>query len=206
MKALGYGFLLLVVVALWLGWQILRRVSAGAQAVINPERYAIEKVDSMYPSSGVPSVPETIPVPDSFAHTAKWEALVRYDPDVRPLAEELAPYGAQWVRRLGIDFFALDQDKSYLASIASRLKEEAAEEQRIVLETIKRNDAIFSKLKKTADGKIITEESLAVLRRAHEAGYTLAVDPLNFAISATQGEGTSYLYSNSDIQRFGRFL
>jgi len=37
-RALGYVLLLFLVVGIWIIWQIVRRASAGAQAIISPER------------------------------------------------------------------------------------------------------------------------------------------------------------------------
>jgi hypothetical protein len=51
--------------------------------------------------------------------------------------------------------------------------------------------------------KLCTEESLNVLRQAEALGYALGVEK-DKTFSVTRN-GTSYLRSNDDIQRFGRF-
>ncbi|MGY4437019.1 hypothetical protein ACVWWO_009496 [Bradyrhizobium sp. F1.13.1] len=60
----------------------------------------------------------------------RWEALVRFDDEIRDAATKLMPFGSFWVDRLGQAFFALNEDRAYLANIVSRLVEEAAFEAR----------------------------------------------------------------------------
>lgn len=123
MKAFGYVFLVLAVIACGIIWQVLRRVSAGTQAFINPERYAIQKVVEMQQALPI-SPPEEAP---NFP-TERWEALVRYDPEIAPAVEQLRPFGEKWVRTLGRDYFALQKDRNYLRHIVQRLTEEARSE------------------------------------------------------------------------------
>jgi ABC-type nickel/cobalt efflux system permease component RcnA len=52
MKGLGYLIPVFVFLGCWMIWQVLRRASAGAQAVIDPERYAIRKVVQMQEAIG----------------------------------------------------------------------------------------------------------------------------------------------------------
>jgi hypothetical protein len=56
----------------------------------------------------------------------------------------------------------------------------------------------------TAHGELCTEESLKVLHEAEAQGYTLGVEKDKTFTVTRSGKGTSYLRSNSDIQRFGR--
>jgi hypothetical protein len=86
MKGIGYVALLLLIFGWWFAWQVLRRVSAGAKAMINPERYAIEKVVQMQR--------------DAFNWDAQrpgWQIATEYYPDLidlnrrlNRLSEELA--------------------------------------------------------------------------------------------------------------------
>ena len=206
MKALGYAFILLLFVGCWIVWQIVRRASAGAQAVINPERYAIQKVVEMQQGPFSPELPpRLVPVPE---HSQRWDALVRYDPDIAKAADELRPYGIKWVDELGRAYFALREDKQYLADIVLKLKgegeQEREEEHRRREEEQKHHrNKKFSPLN---SGEDCTDGSLRVLRRAEALGYLLTVQ-FNGTIEATRpGKGTSYFHSNIDIQHFGKFL
>jgi len=128
--------------------------------------------------------------------TTRWEALVRYDDEMRAAAEELKSFGPEWVTRLGDAFFALNEDRSYLANIVERLRNEAK------LEAESKWKWQFSR---TANGEPCTQESLAILLEAREKGYSLGVLS-GGAITVSKDSSISYLYSNSDIQRFGRIL
>ncbi len=58
----------------------------------------------------------------------------------------------------------------------------------------------------TADGKLATEESLYILRQAWALGYKLEVQNDRTITATRPGKAhTSYLRSNGDIQKFGRF-
>jgi Superinfection immunity protein/zinc-ribbon domain len=59
------------------------------------------------------------------------------------------------------------------------------------------------KFSRTARGESFTQESLAVLWEAREKGYEVDV-AISGAITVTKGELSIHLYSNSDIERFGR--
>jgi hypothetical protein len=44
----------------------------------------------------------------------RWEALVRYDPEIKAAALQLMPFGSAWVDRLGEAFTVLNEDRKYL--------------------------------------------------------------------------------------------
>lgn len=130
----------------------------------------------------------------------RWLALVRFDAEIREAAEQLYPYGSFWVNELGRAFMALEEDRRYLPAIVDRLRQEAkfqsatAEEERWL-----------DRFRTTADGQLCSEEALAILRNAEALGYALHVD--EHTITATKsGASVSYLRSNADIIRFGKYL
>jgi hypothetical protein len=61
------------------------------------------------------------------------------------------------------------------------------------------------KFSKTAEDEPTSEQALAVLADAQVKGYVLDVET-NKTISVTKDSGTSYLWSNADILRFGKIL
>lgn len=127
----------------------------------------------------------------------KWSALVKYDADVAAAAKRMLPYGEEWSLRLAQDYFALEEKKEYLSIIVSKLSAEAEQEH---------SSRSADQYKRLYGNEVCTEESLSVLRLAESSGYTLTVAD-NRTIAATKaGTGTSYFRSNSDIQRFGKFL
>jgi hypothetical protein len=128
--------------------------------------------------------------------TTRWEALVRYDNEIRVAAEELMPFGPEWVSRLADAFFALNEDRSYLNNIVERLRNEAK---------LEAESRWKSRFKRTADGEPCTQESLVILSEIRAKGYSL--DVLSGGAIAVSKDGSiSYLYSNSDIERFSRIL
>jgi hypothetical protein len=137
----------------------------------------------------------------------RWDALSRYDDEVRAATEQVRKFGDQWVDKLARAFFALHEDRTYLPNIVERLVDEAK------LEVNRRQQEAAEARQKqwllcfrqTADGELCSEESLRILREAERHGY--ALEPLpNRAFKLTKGDGVSYLHSNYDIQRFGRYL
>jgi hypothetical protein len=137
----------------------------------------------------------------------RWEALVRFDPEIRAAAEKLLPYGMEWVEELGRAFFVLHEDRSYLPGIVDQLLQDA---QRATLErgiadrldAFRRKSEMFSR---TAIGEATSKRSLAILFAAEAAGYGLGRTSKG-AFSASIGESTTFMYSNSDIERFGVIL
>ena len=126
----------------------------------------------------------------------RWEALVRYDDEIREAATKLMPFGSTWVDKLGEAFLALNEDRKYLPNIVARLTEEA--ERAVVAHWL----ATFAR---TADGETTSEEALAVLADLQAMGYRLARAD-DGTIEASRSSATSYLRSNADILRLGKIL
>jgi len=126
----------------------------------------------------------------------RWEALVRYDDEIRAAAERLFLFGVVgwigWVKR----FFALSEDRKYLPNIVEQLTKEAE------------HDAVvswLSRVSQTADGEITSKKAQAVLLDAHMKGYAIDVES-NKTITVTRGGLTKYLRSNAEILQFGQRL
>src|ERR1700733_12434517 len=94
----------------------------------------------------------------------RWEALVRYDPEIREAATQLMPFGSIWVDRLGEAFFALNEDRKYLSNIVTKLVKEAEHLEACVW---------LQAFSKTHDGHATTKEALAILIQAQAEGYRL---------------------------------
>jgi hypothetical protein len=126
--------------------------------------------------------------------TDRWNALVKYDEEIRAAAEKLRPFGDFWVTELGKAYLALSEDRKYLPNIVSRLVEEAERD---------KAQNWMKPFRQTADGTLCTEKSLNILREAMAQGYVFGVDQ-NKAFTVTKDGSKSFLYSNSDIEGFGR--
>jgi hypothetical protein len=126
----------------------------------------------------------------------RWEALVRYDPEVREAALQLMPFGSTWVDRLGEAFAALNEDRKYLPNIVTELVKEAEH-----LEML----AWLQRFAKTEDGESTSKEALAILIEAKAAGYQLTKEQDGTIKASRDGLGTSSLRSNADILRFSQF-
>jgi hypothetical protein len=139
--------------------------------------------------------------------TARWNALVKYDDEIRAAAERLRPFGDTWVSKLGQDFFALNEDRKYLPNIVTRLMAEAklAQEEEQRKREREQEERLTRMFRLTADGKPCSEESLSILRKALALGYKLEVLRDRTITVSVPGKGTSYLRSNHEIQRFGRW-
>jgi hypothetical protein len=133
----------------------------------------------------------------------RWEALVRFDDEIREAAVKLIPFGSEWVDKLGEAFFALNEDRKYLPNMIARLTEEA---ERLREET-KHAAALawVATFSTTAAGEETSEDALAILIEAQAIGYQLAKDP-DGTIRITRNTSTSFLRSNDDIVRFGTFF
>jgi hypothetical protein len=125
---------------------------------------------------------------------------LRFDPEVREAADQLNPYGDKWISELGQAFFALDEERKFLPSIVSRLKQEADQER--VREEDCRWASIFNV---TAEGETCTPEALAILKKARSVGYDVSIDH-DRTIVVSKGTGISYLQSISDINVLGKSL
>jgi hypothetical protein len=202
MKALAYVLLLFLVIGCWVVWQVLRRVSAGTQAMIDPERYAIHKVDRM--RQGVFGQQVLEPKDQTLS---KWQALVRYDPEISEAAGKLRPYGEEWVERCGEAYFSLEEDRKYLPHIVRKLIDEAEagsaqKKAEVEQAAAQRWERQFSRLQ---SGEMCTKESLKILEAIEAQGYALTVDDSGTISVEKRGKGTSYLRSNEDIKRFHKF-
>jgi hypothetical protein len=129
----------------------------------------------------------------------RWEALVRYDDEIREAATKLMPYGAIWVAKLGEAFFALKEDRKYLPNIVEGLIQQAElqirEAERLaVLDWLQ----TFSTTKEGTT----SEHALGILVNARAAGYLLTKDKDGTILVSGNGGGTFHLRSNADIVRF----
>jgi hypothetical protein len=197
MRSFGYLFLFLAFIGAGIIWQILRRVSASTQAFINPERYAIGKVVEM---QGLGSFP-----------IEKWNALVKYDPQIVPIADQLRPFGEKWVWTLGRDYFALQEDRAYLPHMLHRLLDEAVKERNEAEKKAEETKEVAwsperSKVRRLYDENPYDESSVAILSEAQKRGYILTIEPSGTIAAGIQNKGTSFLRSNSDVERFGRYM
>jgi hypothetical protein len=133
----------------------------------------------------------------------RWEALVRFDDEIRNAAAKLIPFGPQWVDKLGEAFFALNEDRKYLPNIVAGLTDEA--EWLAQMAAHAAAQAWVATFARTADGDETSEEALAILIEAQALGYQLAKDP-DGTIRISRSTSTSYLRSNEEIVRFGKFF
>jgi len=58
---------------------------------------------------------------------AKWNALVKYDPDIARLVKVLTPYGEKYINELAAAYLALN-DKAYLPMIIQKILETAKQD------------------------------------------------------------------------------
>jgi hypothetical protein len=129
------------------------------------------------------------------ALTERWNALARFDNEVRAAVEQLRPFGESLVYQLAQAYFALNEDKQYLPKIVQALIEEAER---------KEAQRWGDRFRITSNGEVCTDTSLNILREAEVRGWALGVER-NRTFTATKRDITSYLCSNSDIEQFGRF-
>jgi hypothetical protein len=139
---------------------------------------------------------------------ARWNALVRYDDEIRAAAERLRPFGDMWVSKLGQDFFALNEDRKYLPNIVARLIAEAklAQEEEQSKREREQEERLMHAFRVLADGNLCTEESLNILREALAHGFKLGIEKdKTITVTKPGGGYTTYLRSNNDIQKFSGF-
>ncbi|MFB6458639.1 hypothetical protein [Bradyrhizobium tunisiense] len=128
----------------------------------------------------------------------RWEALVRYDDEIREAASKLMPLGAMWVERLGEAFFALNEDRQYLSNIVDGLVREAKQEAEIEW---------LDNFSKTKEGETTSQEALRVLLEAKAAGFQISkTDSGIFEIVSNSTGVKKYLWSNEDIVGFGKLV
>jgi hypothetical protein len=157
--------------------------------------------------------PQQTPVPPAGKpeQQERWLALSRFDTEIEAAARQLRPFGEKWVDELGRAFFALNEDKAYLPNIISRLTEEAAAERDAAVAREEAEGAAAASaraanwernIERVMGGKL-PSSALDVLREAENAGYV--VETKGGSISVTKN-GTTWLYGEADIERFGRIL
>jgi len=132
----------------------------------------------------------------------RWEALVRYDPEINEAATKLLPLGPKWIARLGEAFFALHEDRSYLPNIVSELQKEAA----LALIEAERLAAreFFQAFSKTQDGQNTTEEAMEILIKVRAAGGRFEREADGTIAASLDRRGTIFLRSSAEIVRFGQ--
>jgi hypothetical protein len=134
----------------------------------------------------------------------RWEALVRFDTEIREAAERLQPFGDIWVEALGKAFFALNEDRKYLPNIVEQLIKDALLQ--AAIEERKRAIEWLHVFSTTADGEATSEEAIRVLVEAETKGYRLAKDRDGAILASTEG-GTYYLRTSAEIvTRLGAIL
>jgi hypothetical protein len=109
----------------------------------------------------------------------RWEALVRFDDEIREAAALLLPFGDVWVDRLGEAFFALDEDRKYLPKIVARLKEEA--EQTAARQWLARFSVVGDER--------TSKESIAILIELRARGYSIVTEGRGIALTRPERAG-----------------
>ena len=133
----------------------------------------------------------------------RWEALLRFDDEIRNAAMKLLPFGPGWVDQMGEAFFALNEDRAYLLNIVNRLIEEATFEHLEAERAAARQ--WLTAVERMPSGEQITKESLAVFVELQARGYQIVREGSDVAISLT-GRGTSLVRSNEEVMRLGGIL
>jgi hypothetical protein len=123
----------------------------------------------------------------------RWNALIKYDDEIRAAAEAVRPFGERVVMELGRAYFALNEDRRYLPNIVQRLIADAKQREA---------ENRLSRFLQTANGDLCTTESISILQEAETLGYTIGIEANGTFIASKIGKGESYLRSNEDIQRF----
>ena len=137
------------------------------------------------------------------AHMTRWEALVRFDDEIRDAAAKLLPFGSVWVEELGKAFFALHEDRKYLPNIVARLTEEA-EVAALEAEKAAARQWLVTFSEIGQDEKT-RKEAFAVLIELKARGYSMRKEGRGIGLTRAGG-GTSYVYSNADILRYGKMV
>lgn len=134
----------------------------------------------------------------------RWEALVRYDDEIREAAATLIPFGSHWVAKLGEAFFALGENRKYLPNIVARLTEEATLE----AQEAERAEALqwLWTVRTTKEDGEISKEALAVLIELCARGFQIGKEDDGSIRITRSDRGSSFAYSNPDIMRLGKIL
>jgi hypothetical protein len=132
--------------------------------------------------------------PQQPQEISRWDALLRYDTDIRAASEKLKPYGDHWIDELRKAFVALSEDKSYLPSIVDRLSHEAETD---------RNEGWLAAFGTTQNGEQCSPESKGVLRQAREQGYLVEIE-VDRTFVIRKGNSSSFMRSNYEIMRYGK--
>ena len=99
-------------------------------------------------------------------------------------------------------FFALNEDRSYLGTIISRLISEAEIERK--QEALRKETEWLTRIQTTNAGEITSDYSLKVLKEAKALGFEIAPTENHTIVVSKSGRGTSYLHSNAAIERFAK--
>lgn len=135
----------------------------------------------------------------------RWEALVRFDDEIREAAARLLPFGSVWIDRMEEAFFALNEDRKYLPNIVAGLMEEAA---RLALEAERAEAAQWLKaMSVLPSGEETSKDALTILVELRARGYVVSRELGDGVVRiAKDGSGTSFARSNDDVVRLGQFL
>jgi hypothetical protein len=72
-------------------------------------------------------VGEPTTIPNALFDRTKWNALLKYDPELAIVADKLRPLGQKWVDEFAAAYLAINE-KSYLPSIISKIIADARKE------------------------------------------------------------------------------
>ncbi|WP_315742079.1 hypothetical protein [Bradyrhizobium sp. SZCCHNR1075] len=99
-------------------------------AAFNPPGKEGVRIDKREAGSSTPSAPAFQPQASHSGYDrAKWQALVKYDPEIQRVAQQIGQLGDKWIDVLAADYLSLN-DKSYLPQIIRKILNDAKEERR----------------------------------------------------------------------------
>ncbi|MFT4116546.1 hypothetical protein [Bradyrhizobium sp.] len=138
----------------------------------------------------------------------RWEALVRFDDEIREAAAKLILYGPIWVDKMGEAFFALNEDRKYLPNIVASLMEEAAFVASYEALEAERAEAAqwVRALSPFPSGEQVSKEALAVLIELRARGFEISKDNDGAVCITKEGRGTSFVRSNIEVIRLGQIF
>lgn len=173
----GYGLLLYL-------WEAYRNYSSRSQPLLKAQLFQLK-------SSKYNTISKAVDVRDT-----RWHALTTYDKEISSAVDRLQPYGSQWIEKLRVAFFALNEDKEYLENIVERL----------IIEAKKESENQAPNIFYLQSGEICSEQSLNILRNIEQNAFRLSIDDSETILAASPNGSTYYLRSNTDIQNLGNFL